>query len=89
MSLQPSADAWAVAALGEATTYVAKDSFMCASVLGSDEVYCVIVGITSLQLSWVALTIPGLRFDELFALRAFSAGESVRRRATVRYNHGV
>ena len=74
MTPQPSADAWAVVALGEATTYVAKDSFMCASVLSSDEVYCVIVGITSLQLSWVALTILGLRFDELFALRAFSAG---------------
>jgi hypothetical protein len=47
---------------------------MCASFLGSDEVYFVIAGITSLQLSWEALTILGLRFDELFALRAFSAG---------------
>ena len=74
MTPQPSADAWAVVALGEATTYVAKDSFMCASFLGSDEVYFVIAGITSLQLSWEALTILGLRFDELFALRAFSAG---------------
>jgi len=74
MSPQPSADAWAVVALGEATTYVAKDSFMCANSLGSDEVYCVIAGITSSQLSWEALTILGLRFDELFALRAFSAG---------------
>jgi hypothetical protein len=35
MSLQPSADAWAVAALGEAKTYVANDSFMWASVLRS------------------------------------------------------
>lgn len=74
MSPQPSADAWAVAALGEATTYVAKDSFMCASVLGSDRVYCVIAGITSLQSLWEALTILGLRFDELFALGTFSAG---------------
>ena len=74
MSPQPSADAWPVVALGEATTYVAKDSFMCASFFGSDEVYCVIVGITSWQVSWAALTILGLRFDELFALRAFSAG---------------
>jgi hypothetical protein len=47
---------------------------MCASFFSSDEVYCVIVGITSLQVSWEALTILGLRFDELFALRAFSAG---------------
>jgi len=55
MSLQPSADAWAVAALGEAKTYDAKDSFMCASVLGNDEVHCVIADIASSQ-SWEALT---------------------------------
>lgn len=47
---------------------------MCASVLGSDGVYCVIAGITSLQSLWEALTILGLRFDELFALGTFSAG---------------
>lgn len=74
MSPQPSADAWAVAALGEATTYVAKDSFMCASVFVSDKVYSVMADITSLQSSWEALTILGLRFDELFALGTFSAG---------------
>jgi len=43
---------------------------MCASFLGSDEVCCVIAGITSLQSLSEALTILGLRIDELFALGA-------------------
>jgi hypothetical protein len=56
MSLQPSADAWAVVALGEAKTYVANDSFMWASVLGLGEIHCVIPDMSSLQ-SWEALSI--------------------------------
>ena len=47
---------------------------MCASVFVSDKVYSVMADITSLQSSWEALTILGLRFDELFALGTFSAG---------------
>ena len=62
MSLQPSADAWAVVALGEAKTYVANDNFMWASVLGSGELHCVIADMSSLQSqSWEALTILDLR----------------------------
>jgi hypothetical protein len=79
-SLQPSADAWAVVARGEAKTYAAGDNFMWADSSCYCE-YAIVAVAGGLETSRP----PSRRLGRLFALQASSAGNVLGpgRRATV------